>query len=99
MTVANTPDSVRFDGLLQQVFVTRFDQPDSSSDDGANLLRAADERLGLASAMANALVYRRQATKVQHPLRDVLLRRFVGDQRAVQERVGDALAVGDAQGA
>ncbi len=72
---ASTPDSVRFDGLFPQALIARFDQPDSSSDAGAILLRAADERLGLTRAMASALVDRRQATKVQHPLRDVLRQR------------------------
>ncbi len=75
MPNAGAPESVRFVGLFPQVLIAQFDQPDSSSDAGALLLRAADERLSLTSAMANALVDRRQATKVQHPLRDVLRQR------------------------
>lgn len=75
MNDASMPDAVRFDGLFPKPLEARFDQPDSSSDAGAVLLRAVDERLGLSAALAGALVDRRQATKVQHPLRDVLRQR------------------------
>jgi hypothetical protein len=75
---ASTPDAVRFDGLFPQPLLARFEQPDSSSDAGAVLVRAADERLGLTRALAGALVDRRQGGKVQHSLHDVLRQRTFG---------------------
>jgi hypothetical protein len=72
---ASTPDAVRFDGLFPNLVVAQFDQPDSSSDAGAVLLRAVDERLGLTRSLAGALVDRRQGGKVQHSLHDVLRQR------------------------
>jgi hypothetical protein len=72
---ASTLGAVRFDGLFPQPLVARFDQPDSSSDVGAVLVRAADERLGLTRALAGALTDRRQGSKVQHSLPDVLRQR------------------------
>jgi hypothetical protein len=73
---ASIADPVRFDALFPQPLVARFDQPDSSSDAGAMLLRAADERLGLTRAMAGALTERRATDRVQHTLLDVLRQRI-----------------------
>ncbi len=70
--VASTLDAVRFDGSFPQPLVARFDQPDSSSDAGAALVRAADEWLGLTRSLAGVLTDRRQGSKVQHSLPDVL---------------------------
>lgn len=75
MVDASTPDAVRFDGLFPKPVVALFDQPDSSSDAGAVLLRAADERLGLTRALAGALTDRRDPNRVQHGLHDVLQQR------------------------
>jgi len=69
---------VVFDGLFPKLVVARFDQPDSSSDAGAVLLRALDERLGLTQAMAGALIDRRSADRVRHSLHDVLRQRIYG---------------------
>lgn len=74
---AGTPEAVRFDTLFPQPLVARFDQPDSSSDAGAVLLRAVDERLGLTRALALALTERRGTDRVQHSLHDVLRQRIV----------------------
>ena len=73
---ASTPDSVRFDALFPKPVLALFDQPDSSNDAGAVLLRAADERLGLTRALADALVERRSPERVQHTLHDVLRQRI-----------------------
>ena len=75
---ASTPDAVRFDGPFPKSVVARFDQPDASSDAGAVLLRAVDERLGSTRSPAGALSDRRQGSKVQHSLHDVLRRRIYG---------------------
>ncbi|MDA0700644.1 MAG: IS1380 family transposase [bacterium] len=58
--------------------MARFDQPDSSSDAGAVLLSALDERLGLTRALAGALTDRRSADRVRHSLHDVLRQRIYG---------------------
>ena len=47
-----TRHSVVFKDLFGKPVVARFDQPDASSDGGAVLLKACDERLGLTQAMA-----------------------------------------------
>jgi hypothetical protein len=56
----------------------KFDEPLSSSDGGAVLLRAADEKLELTSSLAACLVDRRQVAKVQHTIEDLLRQRIYG---------------------
>jgi len=55
-----------------------FDQPASSSDGGALLLKLADDRLGLTSAVAGALPDARAAGKVRHSLVSVVQQRVFG---------------------
>ena len=76
MLDAITPQPVPFDGLFPKLLVAVFDQPDSSSEAGAVLVRAVDERLGLTRSLAGALIDRRQASKVLHSLPDVLRQRI-----------------------
>ena len=78
MGVGSTPDAVRFDGLCPKLVVVRFDQPDSSSDAGAVLLKALDERHGLTRSLAGAFTDRRQGGKAPHSLHDVLRQRAYG---------------------
>ena len=47
-----TKQGVLFKGLSKKALVARFDQEQASSDGGAVLLKACDERLGLSAAMA-----------------------------------------------
>lgn len=54
----------------------RFDQPDSSSDGGALLLKAADERLGLSRALSGGLRDDRDPARVVHGLHDLLRQRL-----------------------
>lgn len=56
----------------------KFDEPHSSSDGGALLLKVADQKLGLSSALAACLIDDRQATKVKHSLTDLLRQRIYG---------------------
>ena len=58
--------------------IARFDQPHASSDGGAILLKAIDDRLGLTWRLASAIRDRRQPGKVAHPLRDLLRQRVFG---------------------
>ena len=50
-----TKQGVLFKGLSKKALVARFDQEQASSDGGAVLLKACDERLGLSAAMALCL--------------------------------------------
>jgi len=52
--------------------------PVPSSDGGALLLQAADQKLQLTAALAASLVDGRQATKVKHSLTDLLRQRIYG---------------------
>src|SRR5881409_843768 len=63
---------------ISKPIVARFDQPQASSDGGAILLKAVDDRLGLTWRLASALRDRRQPGKVMHPLRDLLRQRVFG---------------------
>jgi DDE family transposase len=57
---------------ISKPIIAKFDQPHASSDGGAILLKAIDERLGLTWRLASAIRDRRQPGKVAHPLRDLL---------------------------
>src|SRR2546426_1202198 len=58
--------------------IAKFDQPHASSDGGAILLKAIDDRLGLTWRLASTIHDRRQSGKVVHPLRDLLRQRVFG---------------------
>src|SRR2546422_11153104 len=74
--------ALRVHGISRPI-IARFDQPHASSDGGAVLLKAVDDRLGLTWQLASAIHDRRQAGKVAHPLRDLLRQR-----RSEERRVG-----------
>lgn len=57
--------------------VAKFDQRLGSSDGGAILLKAAERRLGLTSALAACLKDVRQPGKVQHELRELITQRVM----------------------
>ena len=69
--------ALRIHGISRPI-IAQFDQPQASSDGGAVLLKAVDERLGLTWQLASAIRDRRQAGKVAHPLRDLLRQRVFG---------------------
>jgi Transposase DDE domain group 1 len=66
-----------FQGLRPPI-VARFDQAHASSDGGALLLKAIDERLGLTQRLAAGLTDRRQAGKVEHELIELVRQRTFG---------------------
>ena len=70
-----TQQSVLFDGLIDRPLVASFDQPDSSSDAGALLLKACDERLGLSTILSGCIKDSRQSSKVRHTVSDLLRQR------------------------
>ena len=71
-----TPQSVLFPELLKKPVVVQFDQHDASSDGGAILLKACDERIGLSERLASGIVDRRQQGKVQHSILDFVRQRL-----------------------
>lgn len=73
-----TRQSVVFKDLFGRPVVARFDQPDSSSDGGALLLKACDEQLGLTDALAGCLDDCRQQSKVEHSFHDLVRQRVFG---------------------
>ena len=73
-----TRQSVLFGELFDRPMVARFDQPQSSSDGGAVLLKVCDDRLGLTRRIAACFVDERQAGKVTHSLHDLIRQRVFG---------------------
>lgn len=73
-----TAQSVVFEDLFDKPLKTQFDQPDSSSDGGAILLKACDQNLGLIDAISACFRDDRQQAKVSHPIRDLVQQRVFG---------------------
>jgi len=76
MPAQPTTDCVLFPALFSKPTFARFDQDLASSDGGALLLKAADRRIGLTSALGECLWDRRQAGKVRHELSELLAQRI-----------------------
>jgi hypothetical protein len=74
----STRQSVLFPDLFSQPLRAQFDEWHGSSDGGAILLKACDAALGLTRRLAECLVDRRQAGKVEHTVRDLLRQRLFG---------------------
>ena len=74
----STTQGVLFKGLFDKPLSASFDQPDSSSDGGAILLKACDRRLGLIDAIASCLRDKRSADRVIHGLRELVEQRVYG---------------------
>lgn len=66
---------VLFEKLVDKPVVVAFTAPDQSSDGGALLLKAVDERLGLTERFAGAITDRRQSGKVVHDILPMLRER------------------------
>jgi hypothetical protein len=73
-----TAQPVLFKDLFDKPVVARFDQPDSSSDGGAVLLKTCDQRLGLTEAIAACVNDARQPGKVIHSFHDLVRQRVFG---------------------
>lgn len=78
MTDATTAQGVLFDSLLDRPLHVHFDQPRSSSDGGAVLLKAADERLGLTARLGACLSDAREPSRIQHSMTDLVRQRVFG---------------------
>ena len=68
---------VLFPGISSRPVVAKFDQEQGSSDGGAILLGAADRRLGLTVALAQALEDHRQSKKIKHELSELVTQRVM----------------------
>ena len=78
MSECSTTTQVLFDRSFAKPLLASFDQPRSSSDAGAVLLRLLDDRLGITSALAAALPDTRDASRVQHSQLDLVRQRVYG---------------------
>src|SRR5215203_1320836 len=69
------PQTVLFPDLFAQPLIATFDQAHASSDGGAVLLKAAERRLGLLTALAATIPDARHSTRVTHGVGDLLAQR------------------------
>jgi len=74
----STTQGVLFAELFDRPLLARFDRPHASSDGGAVLLKAADRRLGLMTALTGCLRDTREPAKVRHGLDELLGQRVYG---------------------
>ena len=77
MSEHTTTECLLFPDIFDRPVVAKFDQRQGSSDGGAILLKAAEQRLGLTSALAAGLRDDRQPGKVQHELRELITQRVM----------------------
>jgi Transposase DDE domain group 1 len=70
-----TRQRVMFAEVFEKSVVAQFDQPHGSSDGGAVLLKACDERLRLTERIAACFHDERQPGKVKHTLHDLVRQR------------------------
>lgn len=75
MEEGTTQQRVTFAELFEKPVVAQFDQPHGSSDGGAVLLKACDERLRLTERIAACFRDERQPGKVKHTLHDLVRQR------------------------
>ena len=78
MTEDITRQSVLFPDLFRRPVVVKFGQRHGSSDGGAILMKACDERLGLTERLAGSISDGRKAGKVEHSARDLARQRVFG---------------------
>ncbi|MBN1569751.1 MAG: IS1380 family transposase [Acidobacteria bacterium] len=74
----DTTQSVLFPNLFHKPVVASFDQPDSSSDGGAIVLKAIDSELNLMERLASCLRETREEGKIVHSLLDLFRQRVYG---------------------
>jgi hypothetical protein len=65
-----------FPNLFRRPVVAKFDQRYGSSDGGAILLKACDDRLRLTEKLASCIVDARQSGKIEHPIGDLVRQRL-----------------------
>jgi len=70
-----TQQSVLFDKVTDKPVIAVFDQPDSSSDGGALLIKSCDQKLGLSDRLVECIKDTRESGKVKHTMSDLLRQR------------------------
>lgn len=90
-----TTQSVLFKDLFNKPVKARFDQPDSSSDGGAMLLKACDKKLKLINAMSECLREKRCSDRVTHSLRALVEQRVYGMACGYEDCNDSARLAGD----
>lgn len=78
MSEVITTQCVLFPSIFHKPVFASFDQTNGSSDGGAVLLKAADDRLGLIRRLADSVIDPRQLGKVAHSFRELLAQRILG---------------------
>jgi hypothetical protein len=63
--------------LADRPLIATFDQPHASSDGGAILLKAADQRLGLVAALTTTIPDARASARVTHGVGDLVAQRVI----------------------
>ena len=86
--------SVLFPDLLSKPAYVRFDEPDTTTDGGAILLKSVDESIGLTERLAACFEDSRQPAKVVHELGDLLRQRVYGLSCGYSD-ANDAARVGE----
>src|SRR5206468_4790913 len=84
-TACITHSALKVHGISKPI-IARFDQPQASSDGGAILIKAVDDRLGLTWRLASVIRDHRQPGKITHPLRDLLRQRSEEHTSELQSR-------------
>ncbi len=74
----STEQTVLFPALVSKPVHIAFDQPLATSDGGALLLKAVDERLGLTRSLAACLPDHREPGKIRHEMVDLIRQRVFG---------------------
>lgn len=78
MQADSRAQSVLFPHLVKRPVRAAFDEPDTTSDGGAILLKALDDQVGLTAALAGAITDRRQPGKVRHATEELVQQRVFG---------------------
>ncbi len=74
----NITQCLFFPEQFEKPVVVKFDEPCSSSDGGALLLKGADQKLDLTGKLSAILIDRRQAGKVRHTFTELIQQRVYG---------------------
>jgi len=75
MGADSTTECWLFSGLERRPVSVTFDEPRTSSDGGAILLRAAERRYGLIGAMAGCVEDAREQSRVKHEIEELMAQR------------------------
>ena len=76
MPYDTTKQSVLFENVSKKAVTVKFDQDHASSDGGAVLLKACDQKLKLSATLASCLSDDRQQSKVTHSLEELFRQRL-----------------------